>query len=93
MMKKYKTLEAALQRIEKLEKENAVLKEELEYYKKRKASGRQKHNAKWTAIYNDFVECYEGGMTLTEIADRNGISERSIYRYRAYYEQVKKGKD
>lgn len=31
------------------------------YYKNRKASGCQKHNAKWMAIYNDFVVCYEKG--------------------------------
>ena len=89
-MKKIKTLEEALKRIEELEKENAGLKEELEYFKKRKASGRQKHNAKWTAIYNDFVLCYEQGMTLAEIAKRNGLSERSIYRYKAYYDETKK---
>ena len=84
------TLEEALKRIAELEKENAKLKEEVEYYKNRKASGRQKHNAKWMAIYNDFVVCYEGGMTMVEIAKRNNISERSIYRYKAYYDQVQK---
>ncbi len=99
-MKKISTLEEALKRIEVLEKENAKLKEknaelkeDLEYFKKRKASGRQKHNAKWMAIYNDFVACHEKGMTMVEIAKRNGISERSIYRYKAFYEeQKKKGK-
>ena len=66
-MKKITTLEEALKRIEKLEKENAELKEanadlkeELEYFKKRKACGRQRHNAKWMAIYNDFVVCHGG---------------------------------
>ncbi len=88
-MKKTMTLDEALNRIEKLEKENAALKEELEYFKKRKASGRQKHNAKWMAIYNDFVACYEQGMTMVEIAKRNGISERSIYRYKEYYNKQK----
>lgn len=87
-MKKIHTLDAALKRIEELEKENDELREELEYFKKRKASGRQKHNAKWMAIYNDFVVCYEKGMSLAEIAERNGISERSIYRYKAYYEKA-----
>lgn len=90
-MKKIKTLEEALNRIEKLEQENARLKEELEYFKKRKASGRQKHNAKWMAIYNDFVACYEKGMTLVEIADRNNLSERSMYRYLAYYKEKQAG--
>ncbi len=88
-MKKIKTLEEALKKIEKLEKENADLKEELEYFKKRKASGRQKHNAKWQAIYNDFVLCYENGMSLEEIAERNDISKRSAYRYKAYYLEMK----
>ena len=83
------TLEEALKRIAELEKENAKLKEEVEQYKNRKASGRQKHNAKWMAIYNDFVVCYEGGMTMVEIAKRNNISERSIYRYKAYYDKLR----
>ncbi len=89
--------EEALEKIEALEKnnkrlkeENSKLKEEIEYYKNKKTIGRQKHNAKWMAIYNDFVACYEGGMALAEIAERNNISERSIYRYKAYYDEVKK---
>ena len=76
----------------KLEKENAELKEELEYYKNRKMSGRQKHNAKWMAIYNDFVVGYENGMTMVEIAKRNHVSERTIYRYKAYYEKMREEK-
>ena len=83
------TLEDALSRIEELEKENAELREELEYYKNRKLSGRQKHNAKWMTIYNDFVACYENGMTMVEIAKRNNVSERTIYRYKAYYDKIK----
>lgn len=89
-MKKIQTLEVALERIEELEIENASLKEELEYYKKRKASGRQKHNAKWMKIYNDFVTCHEQGMSMIEIAERSGISERSLYRYKAFYEETRK---
>lgn len=61
----------------------------LEYYKNRKLSGRQKHNAKWMAIYNDFVDCYENGMAMIEIARRNNVSERTIYRYKAYYDKIK----
>lgn len=91
-MKKNMTLEDALNRIIELEKENIKLKEELEYYKNRKISGRQKHNAKWMSIYNDFVVCYESGMTMMEIAKRNNISERSIYRYKAYYDEVREKK-
>ena len=88
-MEKILTLEDALRRIAELEKENAELREELEYYKNRKVSGRQKHNAKWMAIYNDFVACYESGMTMVEIAKRNKVSERTIYRYKAYYDKMK----
>ena len=89
-MEKITTLEAALQRIEVLQKENAELQKELEYYKNRKLSGRQKHNAKWMAIYNDFVAGYESGMTMVEIARRNNVSERTIYRYKAYYDKMRK---
>lgn len=28
-------------------------------------------------------------MTMVEIAKRNNVSERTIYRYKAYYEQMK----
>ena len=88
-MEKVLRLEDAWKRIEELEKENAEIKKELEYYKNRKMSGRQKHNAKWMSIYNDFVRCYQGGMTMVEIAKRNNVSERTIYRYKAYYDKMK----
>ena len=83
-MEKVITLEKALKRIEELENENAELREN------RKLSGRQKHNAKWMAIYNDFVAGYESGMTMIEIARRNNVSERTIYRYKAYYDKMRK---
>lgn len=89
-MENFKNLQEALNRITELEKENATLKEELEYFKKRKTSGRQKHNAKWMSIYNDFVDSYEKGMSLIEIANRNNISKRSVYRYKAYYDEINK---
>ena len=54
-MRKIETLEMALERIKELEAENQKLNEELEYYRNRKVSGRQKHNDKWQSIYNDFV--------------------------------------
>ena len=92
-MGKILTLEDALKRIEELENENAELKKELEYYKNRKMSGRQKHNAKWMAIYNNFVVGYESGMTMVEIAKRNNVSERTIYRYKAYYDKMKEAED
>ena len=92
-MEKVVTLKDALRRIAELEKENVELREELEYYKNRKMSGRQKHNAKWMAIYNDFVVGYESGMTMVEIAKRNNVSERTIYRYKAYYDKMKEAED
>ena len=92
-MEKVITLEEALKRIEELENENAELREELEYYKNRKLSGRQKHNAKWMAIYNDFVDCYENGMAMIEIAKRNNVSERTIYRYKANYDKMRNTKE
>ena len=93
VMEKPVTLEAALKRIDELEKENADLREKLGYYRNRKLSGRQKHNAKWMAIYNDFVAGYEDGMTMVEIAKRNNVSERTIYRYKAYYDKVRQEED
>ena len=90
MYGKWSRNEKALKRIEELENENAELREELEYDKNRKLSGRQKHNAKWMAIYNDFVAGYESGMTMIEIARRNNVSERTIYRYKAYYDKMRK---
>ena len=92
-MERIETLEVALKRIAELKSENEKLREELEYYKNRKMSGRQKHNAKWMAIYNDFVAGYESGMTIIEIAKRNNVSERTIYRYKAYYDKMRNTKE
>ena len=92
-MEKIEKLEVALKRIAELKSENEKLREELEYYKNRKMSGRQKHNAKWMAIYNDFVAGYESGMTIIEIAKRNNVSERTIYRYKAYYDKMRNTKE
>ena len=92
-MEKIETLEVALKRIAELKSENEKLREELEYYKNREMSGRQKHNAKWMAIYNDFVAGYESGMTIIEIAKRNNVSERTIYRYKAYYDKMRNTKE
>ena len=38
------------------------------------------HLRQWMAVYNDFVEGYESSMTMVEIAKRNDVSERTIYR-------------
>ena len=52
-----------------------------------------KYNAKGMAIYNDFVAGYESGMTMIEIAKRNNVSERTIYRYKAYYDKMRNTKE
>lgn len=87
------TLEEAMSKIKKLEEENAYLLKELDYYKKRKTSGRQKHNAKWQSLYNDFVVLYESGMSLIEISKKENVSLRTIYRYKTYYDLYNKGQD
>ena len=84
------TLKQAKERIIKLEEENAKLKEELEYYKARKASGRQPHNKKWTDDYNDVVEMYNEGYSIEDIAREKNLSSRTIYRYKAYYDKINK---
>lgn len=93
MTLKIKTLEEALKRIQILEEENKKLREELEFYQSRKLSGRKKHNEKWQSLYNEFVTCYEGGMSLSEIAKKNELSVRTIYRYKAYYDEVAQKKN
>ncbi|SFU74651.1 helix-turn-helix domain-containing protein [Butyrivibrio sp. INlla21] len=85
-----KTLDDALKRISELEEENSKLKEELKYYKSKKFAGRQKHDEHWMQSYNNFVIQYEGGMTIMEIVDKGEISRRTAYRYKAYYERLKK---
>lgn len=84
------TLEEALIRIKELEEENKQLLSELEYYRNRNYGGRKKHNEAWMAAYNDFVIKYEGGMAIMEIVAEGDISRRTAYRYKAYYEELKK---
>ena len=71
-MENMMSLEEAVRRIEELEKENAQLRVQLEYYQSRKMSGRKKHNAKWMAIYNDFIVCYDPSLPLRN-AKRNPL--------------------
>ena len=84
------TLEDALKRIAELEEENAKLREELEFYKSKKYAGRQKHDERWMKSYNDFVIQYENGLTIMEIVEQGAISRRTAYRYKAYYDGLKK---
>ena len=85
-----KTLEEALSLIAELEAENKALREEIEYYKSRKPSGRKKHDETWMASYNDFAAKYEGGMSIMEIVNQGAISRRTAYRYKAYYDELNK---
>ncbi len=86
-------LEDALQRIHILEEENASLRAELEQYRGKKPAGRPKHDAAWMDSYHDFVLKFEDGMTIMEIVDEGRISRRTAYRYKAYYEELKKLRD
>jgi len=85
------TLEEALNLIAELKAENKALREELEYFKSRKPSGRKKHDETWMASYNDFAVKYESGMSIMEIVNQGAISRRTAYRYKAYYDMLKKG--
>lgn len=38
-------------------------------------------------------ETNESGMTMVEIAKRNNVSERTIYRYKAYYDKMREEKN
>ena len=89
-IRKEPTLEEALKQIEQLQKENAYLRKELEQARKRKISGRKRHDEKWMNAYNDFVACYESGMRVSEIAKKQCVSSRTIYRFREHYLELQK---
>ena len=86
------TLEQALERINELELENSMLREELERYKNITPAGRRKHDEKWMASYNEFVLKYESGMTIMEIVNQGEISRRTAYRYKSYYDGLRDNK-
>lgn len=83
-------LEEALKEIERL---NQIIKdkdEELEVLRNQKKAGRKKNNAQWQESYNAFVNLYEQGMTMVEIIDRLECSRRTCYRYKSYYDSLRK---
>ena len=85
-------IEQALEKIAELESENKALREELERYKNITPAGRRKHDEKWMASYNEFVLKYESGMTIMEIVNQGEISRRTAYRYKSYYDELRKDK-
>lgn len=85
-------LEQALNRIEELEEEVASLKAELKKYENKSLGGRKKHDDKWQSNYDQWVKLYEDGETVAAIMDATGMSRRTFYRYRAYYEGLMKEK-
>lgn len=87
------TLEQALERIKELEVEKEQLLAELEYYRNRNYGGRKKHNKAWMTAYNDFAVKYENGMSIMDIVAEGTISRRTAYRYKAYYDELKKANE
>ena len=85
-------LNEALQRIKALEQENTKLRAELEKMKKYKQLGRKRHDQTFMKTYTSFVQKYEGGLSVPEIANEGEISLRTAYRYLAYYRELK-GRD
>ncbi len=84
------TLKEALKRINELERENEMLKAEITDLESRNSAGRKKHDEAWMASYSNFIMKYEGGMTIMEIVEQGEISRRTAYRYKAYYEELRK---
>lgn len=83
-------LEQALARIDELELEVSQLKAELKKYENKSLGGRHKHDEKWQANFDLWVKEFEGGNTMIEIMNKTGMSRRTYYRYKAYYEELKK---
>ena len=86
-------LEQALKRIEELEEEVAALKTELQKYENKSLGGRKKHDKKWQSTFENWSKMYEKGDSVSDIINATGMSRRTFYRYKAYYEGViKQGK-
>lgn len=89
----YMNLEEALKEIERLNKVIIEKDREIEELCKKKNAGRKKNNEQWQESYNAFAELYEQGVSMLEIVNKMECSRRTCYRYKAYYEALKKGKD
>ena len=53
------------------------------------AERRELINQFLTDKWDDFVDMYESGTSISEIAKSKNLSARTIYRYKAYYEKMK----
>ena len=84
------TLEEALLEIERLNKVIEYKNEEIEALKKKKNAGRKKNNEQWQKSYNAFVVLYEQGLPMAEIVNQSECSRRTGYRYKEYYDKLKK---
>ena len=90
------SLKRALAYIDLLEKDNAELKAQVEKMKKSLDKynnmnlGRPKHDARWQESYELFVKLYEGGDKVPVIVEKTGFSRRTVYRYKEYYDSLKK---
>ena len=82
------TLKEAQARIAELEQQVADLTAELEYYKSKPQAGRRVHDETWQKSFDLWVDLHEAGRTLVEVMDATGMSRRTYYRYKAYYEQL-----
>lgn len=86
-------LEEALKEIERLNRVIIEKDREIKRLRSQKNAGRKKNNAQWQESYNAFVELYENGMSMVEIVDKSECSRRTLYRYKAYYEALRKGEN
>ena len=67
------------------------LSKALQKFHDRRPAGRKKHDATWTASYTAFVKDFEDGMSIMDIVEKGAISRRTAYRYKAYYDELKRG--
>lgn len=84
------TLEEALKEIERLNWIIADQEKEIEKLKQKKNAGRKPFNEKWQKSYNAFVILYEQGLSMAEIIEQSACSRRTCYRYKTYYDNMKK---
>lgn len=84
------TLEEAQKEIERLNYIIEDQKKEIEHLRQQKTAGRKPKNEKWQASYHAFVELYEQGLSMAEIVEQSDCSRRTCYRYKTYYDNLKK---